>query len=274
MNYIGKILTLLIMLMSVCFLVTAVMVGAAHRNWKAEAKLYKEQAEQSKIVAAEAKSKTGAKDQLLNSERTARAFQLAQLESQLKIAKDNYDQRETQLSAELAISQERLRRLEQTEARLAIQDAEVASLKAANSKLAADIAAKFALVQNLTNEKSELQNQRDSIQNMNEDLSADLAQKTKVMKSVGVDNDSLVDHIAPKIDGAVTRVVDAGNLIAIALGSDDGLRVGHEMDVYRNDRYIGKVRISKTDFNDSVAQVIKDFMQDRVQEGDHVTTKF
>ena len=34
MNVAGKILTVLIMLISVCFLVIAVMVGAAHRNWK------------------------------------------------------------------------------------------------------------------------------------------------------------------------------------------------------------------------------------------------
>ena len=37
MNLMGKIFTLLIFFMSICFLVISVMVGASHRNWKKEA---------------------------------------------------------------------------------------------------------------------------------------------------------------------------------------------------------------------------------------------
>ncbi len=274
MNLMGKIFTLLIFFMSICFLVIAVMVGASHRNWKSAANDFKAKAEQATITAEAAKAKTGEKDRLLAAERTARAMQLAQLESQLKIAIDSYTQRESQLKEELIISQERLRRLEQAEARLAQQDSEVSELKADNAKLAADIADKFSLVRNLTNQRAELQNQLGSLQNLNQDLSANLATKTKVMNAAGLDDRQLTDHIPPKVDGVVTYVGDNRNLVSIGLGSDDGLRVGHEMDVYRNDRYIGKVRVSKTEYNNSVAQTIRDFMTDTVREGDHVTSKF
>ena len=49
MNLMGKILTLLIFFLSICFLVIAVMVGAAHQNWQ-------EQANENKVVAERAQS--------------------------------------------------------------------------------------------------------------------------------------------------------------------------------------------------------------------------
>ncbi len=274
MNLMGKIFTLLIFFMSICFLVVAVMVGASHRNWKAAAQDNNEKAKQAQNLLNEAKSKSGEKEKLLAAERVSRALQLAQLESQLKMAVDNFNQKESQLKEEIVISQERLRRLEQAEARLAQQDTEVASLKTDNSKLAADIADKFSLVRSLTNEGFELKNRIDDLESMNKDLSANLAQKQKVMDANGLRDSALTDHIVPKLDGIVTKIADSKDLIAIGLGTDDGLRRGHEMDVYRGDRYIGKVTVVKSDFNYSVAQINKDFMQDTVREGDHVTSRF
>jgi small-conductance mechanosensitive channel len=274
MNLMGKIFTLLIFFMSICFLVIAVMVGASHRNWKVQATVNKAEADKFRIAADSAKTKTGEMDKKLAAERAARAAQLAMLESQLKISIDQYNQKETQLKEELVISQERLRRMEQAEARLAQQDAEVSDLKSSNAKLAADIADKFSLVRSLTNQRYELQNQLDALQGLNKDLSADIAVRTKVMNHIGADKNMLTRHIVPKLDGVVTKTDDTAELVAIGLGTDDGLRIGHQMDVYRGDKYIGKVTVTKTDFNVSVARIIKDFMQDNVREGDHVTSRF
>ena len=274
MNLMGKIFTLLIFFMSVTFLVIAVMVGASHRNWKELATKNRAVADQAQKIAQESKSKTGEKEKLLAAEQVSRAMQLAQLESQLKVAEENFQQKEKQLTNEQVISQDRLRNLERAEARLAQQDAEVESLKQANAKLAADIADKFSLVRNLTNEGFELRNQISQLEELREDLSAQLAQSQKVLRANGLDTNSLVAHIVPKLDGTVTKINDTNELVAIGLGTDDGLKIGHVMDVYRGDRYIGKVSIVKSDFNVSIARVVKDFMQDRIREGDHVTSKF
>ncbi len=274
MNLMGKIFTLLIFFMSICFLVIAVMVGASHSNWKLKATINKAEAEKFRIAADSAKTKAGEMDKRLAAERAARAMQLAQLESQLKIALDQYYQKESQLKAELVISQERLRRMEQAEARLAQQDQEVSDLKSANAQLAADIADKFSLVRSLTNQRYELENQLDALQGLNKDLSADIAVRAKVMTHIGADKNMLTKDIVPKLDGIVTKTDDAAQLVAIGLGTDDGLRIGHQMDVYRGDKYIGKITVTKTDYNVSVARIIKDFMQDIVREGDHVTSRF
>lgn len=273
MNLLGKTLTILIFLMSVCFLVLSVMLGAAHRNWKKEAESMKTRAQEYRLAAEDAKAQIGQNDVKLEAERVSRQRQLAQLETRLDAAQKDLLDRETKWKTEQANNADLLSKLNSTNQRLADQDKEVSELKESNRKLAADIANTVALVQNLTNQKYELENQITDLRKLQADLSASLAQKTKVMKNIGVSDTDPTDHIVPPLDGVVRKVADDRKLVAIGLGSDDGLRVGHEMDVYRNDRYIGKVRITKTDFNVSVAEVVRDFMQDQIREGDHVTSR-
>ncbi len=275
MNYIGKILTVLILLMSVAFLVVAVMLGATHRNWKAEASQLRSEADRLRRVSEDAKSRGGEKDLVLARERVARQRQLAQLESRLQIAEANFAERERALQVAQTSVTTNSDLLTQAEARLRAQDEELRELKEARRQLSADIAEKFSLVQNLTNQIYELSNELEVLRKTNGDLSSSLAQKTRVMKANGLTDTDLTDQIVPQLSGVVIQVAQDNEkwLVAIGLGTDDGLRVGHELDVYRNDRYIGKIRITKTDHNGAVGQAIRDFMQDRIREGDYVTSR-
>lgn len=272
MNLMGKIFTLLIFFMSICFLVIAVMVGASHRNWKEVATTNKTAADRFQALLDEAKNSSTEKDKLLNAERVARTFQLAQLESQLAVARQNRDDKETQLIEELAISQERLARMKEAENRLAEQDKEVNRLKEDNSKLTDDISAQRASVVNLTNQIYQKEGENSRKEQLTRDLSEQLAKKTKVMKANGLTDDELTKHIPPKINGIVQKVRD--EILVVSLGTDDGLLKGHVLDIYRGDRYVGKAVVTIAQHNQSAARISPDFRQDVVQEGDHVTTKF
>lgn len=274
MNLMGKILTLLIFFMSICFLVVAVMVGAAHQNWQQAAADSKARADVAEAQLNEIRNQSGNKQKLLAAEKFSRAMQLAQLESQLKVAQEAFEEKEEILRKEIETSSQRLAALDQAEKRLAQQDAEVADLKSRNSKLIDEIAQKFAMVQNLTNEKFELTNQLSTLDELNKDLSENLAVKQRVMEANGLDDTALTDHIPPRLDALVLRINEAGNLVAISAGTDDGLRQGHVLDIYRGDRFVGKATVKRADHDVSVAETNKDFMQDRVREGDHVTSKF
>jgi len=46
------------------------------------------------------------------------------------------------------------------------------------------------------------------------------------------------------------------------------------LDIYRNDRFIGKATVTKADYNMSAARIDRNFLQAPVAEGDYVTTKF
>lgn len=273
MNLMGKIFTLLIFFMSICFLVIALMVGASHRNWKQMATLKNDEARLATNRLQDAKSNTLEKEKQLSSERTGRALQLGQLESQLRAAKENLISKEAQLRKESEISQQRLAELETLQARINAQDTEVADLRTANNKLVKDVANQLSSVNNLTNQVFELKNKIEQLTVQESDLVAKLAKTSRVLKKNGLREDDLTDHIVPKLDGLVVEVGDGG-LFVISLGSDDGLRVGHEVDVYRTDRFVGKGKIIKTKTDLSAVRIDPNFKLDLVREGDYVTSKF
>ena len=274
MKWVGQTLTLLILIMSICFFVIAIMVGATHRNWKKAATTANQIASSAQARLDEAKTQTGEKQKLLAAEKFSRAMQIAQLESQLKRANEEYRAKEEQLRKETELGQQLISQLEQAEKRLAQQDQEVADLKQGNDKLVDEIADKFAIVQNLTNQQFELSNRLEAVTQLNQDLTENLAIKTRIMGVHGLTDTDFTDDITPPIDAFIVKVNDRGDAIGISAGTDDGLRVGHEFDIYRGDRYVGKAKITRVDHDVAVGRTIKDFMKDRVREGDHVTSKF
>ena len=84
--------------------------------------------------------------------------------------------------------------------------------------------------------------------------------------------DTPVDGIAPRLDGYVTAVSDK-NLIEISIGSDDGLRAHHFMEVYRKNTYVGRVEIVMVEPDRAVAKIIPEFRRGIIKKGDRVATK-
>ncbi|MFN0053354.1 MAG: hypothetical protein ACKV0T_14315 [Planctomycetales bacterium] len=67
----------------------------------------------------------------------------------------------------------------------------------------------------------------------------------------------------------------------VSLGSDDGLKPGHEMTVYRSglkgnqrSKYLARIKIVKSTPDKAVGQVIESSRNGLIQKGDYVTTKF
>ena len=92
-----------------------------------------------------------------------------------------------------------------------------------------------------------------------------------LLQQSGLSIDSLPRDAVPKIDGVVTNVVD--DSIELSLGGDDGLQMGHELDVYRNDQYLGRVRVVSIKPDRAVAVVIREFARGVIQRGDKVATR-
>ena len=64
------------------------------------------------------------------------------------------------------------------------------------------------------------------------------------------------------------------DLVEISIGADDGLKVGHALDVYRGNQYLGRIVIKKTSPDRAVGQIIKELQRGQIKRGDRVTTKF
>ncbi|OYW18783.1 MAG: hypothetical protein B7Z55_09975, partial [Planctomycetales bacterium 12-60-4] len=72
------------------------------------------------------------------------------------------------------------------------------------------------------------------------------------------------------------RREEKGNrvLVEVSLGLDDGLIVGHAMTVYRNDKYLGRIRLEDVRPDRSVGVVVETAPNSIIEVQDNVTTKF
>ncbi|NCA81241.1 MAG: hypothetical protein EOM72_00655 [Opitutae bacterium] len=73
--------------------------------------------------------------------------------------------------------------------------------------------------------------------------------------------------------GTTAKIVYANaewNFVIIDIGSAEGAQAGAEMLIHRGDVMIGKIRLSATRENVTIAEVLPDFQKDTVKEGDHV----
>lgn len=94
-----------------------------------------------------------------------------------------------------------------------------------------------------------------------------------VLDRNGLTADSLVAHIPPKVEGVVLEVGDK-DMVMISIGADDGLKIGHALDVYSGSQYKGRIVIKKTSPDRAVGQVQKELQKGQIKGGDRVTTKF
>lgn len=73
--------------------------------------------------------------------------------------------------------------------------------------------------------------------------------------------------------GTTAKIVYANaewNFVVIDIGANEGAQAGAEMIVHRGDSMIGKIRLSATRDNVTIAEVLSDFQKDTVKEGDNV----
>ena len=66
---------------------------------------------------------------------------------------------------------------------------------------------------------------------------------------------------------------DSGHLLTITIGSADGLRPGHLLEVYRGSSYLGRVRVLTTEPNRAVCEVLSAYRRGTFRTGDSVTSK-
>ncbi len=272
MNLLGKIITLLIMLLSICFLMIAVMVNASHQNWKQMALNNKDQVDRVNQENRQIREQIEQKNEAIKTEKVARMLRIQQLESQLQLALQNYQQSEQQLSAAEIARQEGLARAEEAEARLKEQDAQIQNLRDTMKTLVEDIATQREKVVSMTNQIYELEGERQNLKSLQTDIAEENAKLTKVMKKHGLTSDDLTRHIEPMLDGYVVGVAE--NTIAVNLGTDDGLHSGHSIDLHRDGRYVGSAVVTVAEPNRSAARIDPELTKIAIEKGDRVTTNW
>jgi len=135
---------------------------------------------------------------------------------------------------------------------------------------------KSNLIATLEDEKAGLEEQVTDLTTQVETLQDDLASMEEEKNAIQLQLekcDKELNKNITMIPGTTAKIVYANadwNFVIIDIGSNQGAESTAEMIIYRKDNMIGKIRISAVRDNVSIAEVITDFQQDTVKEGDYV----
>lgn len=274
MTLLGKIFTALIFVASLVTLTLAVMVGASHKSWKIQAIENKGKYEDLKVARDGAVQQREVLEKDIERERIARALALQQLQIKAEQRQAEVEQKEAQLAAETQKSQESLARLRDALARLQELEGQLKDLRSENIVLRTDLHEETTQVVTLTDANHQLDAKVMNMEERYGQLSNEIAMMEKVMTANGLDINSLTAHIPPAIDGRISKISpNIRGLVEINLGSDDGIRKGHEFDIYRGVNYLGRMKITETSPNHAVGQLIDELTRGPIKEDDRVTTK-
>jgi hypothetical protein len=270
-NVLGKIFVFGVFVMSLMLMSFAVAIYSSHINWQEVAK--KKQEDLDKLKAEEAAlnqeitrltanvaTSEAARDQVIAK------FQQAIIEKdkELKTLKDVRDDKLTEMQkkiADLATVEADLTRAREDVAKLQGEVREKQQKVDAQVTRAAEIAGQLHEKESFL----EIANERKT------QLEKQVAQARLLLKQNGLSLDSLPKDRVPTINGVVMAVAD--DSIEVSLGFDDGLQAGHQIEVYRNDEYLGRAIVKTVKPDRAVAVLVREYSRGIVQRGDKVTTR-
>jgi multidrug efflux pump subunit AcrA (membrane-fusion protein) len=273
MTLVGKIFTMLIFVLSIVFMAFSIMVFATHRNWKTFAG--KLQAD----LAVLQTQKKDVDDALLRTqndlaaEQAARRAALASLQVRVTRAEQLLAAKEKELADATSQLSGTTEAAKQAQERLLALETETKKLR--DDLRGAQEARDEMLVSTvaLTESLNQAQSQLNNLQEVNKEATFEMGKMKQVLSANGLTPDALVAHIPPKVDGVILEESDK-NLIVISIGADDGLKIGHELDVYNGSSYLGRIKIRRTMPDRAVGEPMRNLQSGQMKRGDRVTTRF
>lgn len=277
MNLVGKIFIVLIFVMSILFMGFVVAVYATHTNWRnlvmapetgLEAQLKNKQLELERLTSQMTKT-----EQELATEVLARQNSLAQAETQKELLAKERDQ----LVKDYATKNEQAR---EAIASMTATHETLAALRTEVDKLRADILAAYAVrdeaIDSLVAKTDEANIEAIKMQTLQKQAlltSEQLADAMDVLSKFKLKAEpSIYSGTPPKGVPGIVTAAPQGGLVEISIGEDDGLLVGHRLDVYRSSTYLGKIEVISIKPDKAVCKVLPEFRKGIIQANDRVST--
>jgi peptidoglycan hydrolase CwlO-like protein len=288
MNLIGKILTVVIFILSIIFMTMVLAIYATHTNWRDAVMNPLDKATATKPLGLkyaledetklnqELKDKLDKLKQEKDKELDAKVQALTKLENENSLMKDQIKQLQESIVKYDDSERKAVAALQATQKESAIFRGEVEGLRSEAEKAQSDRDAHFKEVVKITDEMHQMLNEMTELKSRNTTLSADLAKAREVLRHFDLNENTDISGTPPRVEGLIEAVL-GGGLTEISIGSDSGVQKGHKLDVYRvaptGNKYVGRIEVLKTAPDKSVCKIIPSFQQSEVQKGDRVASK-
>jgi len=279
MTFVGKILVILIMALSLVFLGVSVVALTTATNWKTETDKQRgevtklrTQLETAKAVDLDVQQKFDAaqKDHAVATKNLAN--QIAALQVDTEKAQNEITQARTALTDA------------QANAKLALDEATARATDA--NKLRDQLTAVTATSNAFKIQQTELNNEiltlkraLEVAERNSKSLREIAAKFANLLKKNGLSTDLAGVSDAPQlanVEGKVLKVDASNRRMEISIGSDDGLSVGQELTLSRQTptpKYLGRVKIDLVDPDQAVVSVIgRPVNGEKIKEGDDVAS--
>ena len=285
MNLVGKIFTVLIFIMSIVFASLTVAVYATHKNWR-HVLLNEDLNAGSLGVSVQLKRELDETKRLEN--------QLAELEKSIQTELEAKAQALETLEgtyAELRTAKDALEKSRTTveqQASLAVAEMALAHKTMNGLRIEND-----GLRKNILDIRKERDANHDKILRLTDDLhqrvlqlaqlkkqtlkeQEDLIKAKALLAKLGISIDTPLKKVPPIVEGIVTAT-PSREMVEISIGSDDGLRPGHQLDVRcgvgSGARYVGRIEAIRVDADKAACKVLPKWSQGQpMQRGDRVST--
>jgi myosin heavy subunit len=288
MNLLGRIFVVLILVMSLLFLGFSVAVYATHKNWKAVVLRPREEAKPGqpaglKFQLEDERAKVKAlQDQLaklqqaVQTEDQARRAQLAKLETARAELKKEYDQLVNEQAGLKEGERRAVEAAQLAQEMLGNKLTEIDKLQEDIQKAYEDRDTRFKESVALTDKLHEEEAKLARLESNTQMLVRQVALYRTSAEKQGVDINAPTDNIPPKLDGIVLAARSNG-LVEISLGSDDGLRKGHQAYIFRQQKGqakpVAKIEVVEVTPDKSVGKVIPEFRLGPIERNDRVATR-
>ena len=282
MNLVGKIFIVLIFIMSLLWMGFTVAVYATHKNWReyvmnetagpGKPLGLMHQVNDAKQRLQEVKEQRERVESELEQEKTFKRQALAKLENENDELQQRLDQREKEYARADQDRREAVGALEATNQRLKTQTEEIERLRAENRQVQDDRDAKTQQVVELTDRLHQGVLAYQALKETHDILATDHAEAVRRLRDSGLPEppQAWINEPAVGIEGVVLGVGGSGTQLEISVGSDDGIRKGHQLEVKRGPSYLGRIEIIQTAPDKAVAKIIPGMQQGPIQRGDRV----
>jgi septal ring factor EnvC (AmiA/AmiB activator) len=278
MNLVGKIFTVLIFLMAVVFGAFGVAVHATHKNWMNEVM----NPETGRDVQLKRARELNAKlaSQKAELEKEIKDEKIRHQDSLTKLETTNQTLRRERDAHEKAVAEKDMQIRTTTIAITAIQDTlknlrvECDSMRTRIKEAEAARDDNFAKVVKLTEDLNNSAQERIKLEKQNGDLTNEYAKALECLAYFQLNHkaDFKAKSPPPDLQGVVTAV-PRPDVVEISIGSDDGVRKGHKLEVVRvgaGKSYVGRIEVLETTPDRAICRPSKDLQRSQIQKGDRV----